>query len=245
MDPHRAIEIVDFEQDAFALGFEDRTIMLAVRIVIGIEGVEAAHSFKNASSLGEGNGLDASCDHDSAPDESRTQLIVQSAQALSCCGHGRSLSIRRVEKSGLERYALSMRLMKTGPPVASECFPAAGPTERAMPRSHEWATGGRGEGVPSPARLQTLAFGCKRATSLSLRVISASLGKSRQRKVSVLPRLSTTIASHQPSSRSSSGAITKLPMVTLDQSSSTRSVSLGAASADPVDLLDEGIALLG
>ena len=32
------------------------------------------------------------------------------------------------------------------------------------------------------------------ATSLSLRVISASLGKSRQRKVSVPPRLSTILA---------------------------------------------------
>ena len=48
MNPHRAIEIVDFEQDAFALGFEDRAIMLAVRIVISIEGIEAAHPFENA-----------------------------------------------------------------------------------------------------------------------------------------------------------------------------------------------------
>ena len=41
------------------------------------------------------------------------------------------------------------------------------------------------------------------------------------------------------------GAITRLPIVILDQSSSTRSVSLGAASADPVDLLDEVVGLLG
>ena len=54
MNPHRAIEIVDFEQDAFALGFEDRAIMLAVRIVIGIKGVEAAHPFKNALRLAKG-----------------------------------------------------------------------------------------------------------------------------------------------------------------------------------------------
>ena len=94
MNPHRAIVIVDLEQDAFALGLEDRAIVLAVRIVLGIEGIEAAHSFNNASSLGEGNGLDASCDHDSATDESRTQLIVQSAQALSLAVHGSSRDLR-------------------------------------------------------------------------------------------------------------------------------------------------------
>ena len=85
MNPHRAIEIVDFEQDAFALDFEDGAIVLAVRIVVCIEGIEATHLFEDALALRKGNGLDTFCDHDSAADEVRTQLIVQSAQALSCC----------------------------------------------------------------------------------------------------------------------------------------------------------------
>ena len=59
MDPHRAIVVVDFEQDAFALDFEDGAIMLAVRIVFGVEGIEAAHSFENASSLGKRDSFDA------------------------------------------------------------------------------------------------------------------------------------------------------------------------------------------
>ena len=54
MNPHRAIEIVDFEQDAFALGFEDRAIVLAVRIVIRIEGIEATHLFEDALRFAKG-----------------------------------------------------------------------------------------------------------------------------------------------------------------------------------------------
>ena len=54
MNPHRAIVVIDLEQDAFAFGFEDRAIMLAVRIIFGIEGAESTHLFENALALGRG-----------------------------------------------------------------------------------------------------------------------------------------------------------------------------------------------
>ena len=130
--------------------------MLAVRIVLGVEGIEAAHSFKNASSLGEGNGLDASCDHNGAADESRTQLIVQSAQALSCCGHGRSLSIWRGGKirAGASRARHEADAIE--PPVAAEM--AFKPLVRGAGNAALSRMGNRvsGRGRPSPA----ISFRC-------------------------------------------------------------------------------------
>src|SRR5580700_4225239 len=73
MNSHRAIVVVDLEQDAFALSFKDRAIMLAVGIVFGIKGGEATHLFKDALTLGKRDGFDALGNHDGSPDESCTQ----------------------------------------------------------------------------------------------------------------------------------------------------------------------------
>jgi hypothetical protein len=82
------IEVVDFPEKSLALVLEGAEVMLAVRVIVAGELVEAAHFAEDCTDAVLPERMN-SCGYDQVPSsEARTKRVIQSGDDCRAIGHG-------------------------------------------------------------------------------------------------------------------------------------------------------------